>query len=88
MAEITDSIPSSDSLFSSAETGGSGTNSSPSAGDERPDETERLRGVVALPNDRPILLTDEVELGPGALPRWRPQILVDNRRVDQNDEDE
>jgi hypothetical protein len=82
MAETTDNIPASDPLFSSAETGGNGSNSSPSAHDERSDEAERLRGVVALPHDRPILLTDEVEFGPGALPRWRPQINLDSRHMD------
>jgi hypothetical protein len=45
------------------------------------DEAERLRGVVALPYPREILFTDEVALATDQLPRWHPQIIVDERRL-------
>jgi hypothetical protein len=36
------------------------------------DDADRLRGVVALPHQRSILFTDEVELDVGTLPRNLP----------------
>ena len=48
---------------------------------EQDDNAERLRGVVALPHTRDILFTDEVELDAGTLPHWRPNIIVDDRRI-------
>jgi hypothetical protein len=60
---------------------------SPPARPDQDDDAERLRGVVALPHQRSILLTDEVELDVGTLPRWRPHIIVDERRLtDDNHE--
>ncbi len=85
MTETTGGIQASSPLLSPVETEVNGSNPSPSAHDEQTGQTERLRGVVALPHDRPILLTDEVELDPCALPRWRPQINLDNRRIDDDE---
>ncbi len=45
------------------------------------DGTEGLRGVIALPHKRAVLFTDEIELDVEALPRWRPHISVDERRL-------
>ena len=54
---------------------------------EQDDDAERLRGIVALPHQRKILLTDEVELNAEKLPRWQPHIRVDERRLaDDSDE--
>jgi hypothetical protein len=52
---------------------------------EQDDDADRLRGVAALPHPRDILFTDEVELDAGTLPRWRPHIIVDDRRLADND---
>jgi hypothetical protein len=52
---------------------------------EQDDNAERLRGIVALPHLRDILFTDEVELDAGTLPRWRPDIIVDDRRLADDD---
>jgi len=40
-----------------------------------------VRGVVALPRQREILFTDEVELDGGTLPHRRPHIMLDERRL-------
>ncbi len=58
--------------------------SGPTAMPARPepdDDTERLRGVVALPHHRDNLFTDEVHLDPAKLPRWQPHICVGERRL-------
>jgi hypothetical protein len=44
-------------------------------------DAARLRGVVVLPYEREILFADEVELNLKKLPRWQPQIIVDERRI-------
>ncbi len=58
---------------------------SPPARPDQDDDAERLRGVVALTHQRVILFIDEVELDVGTLPRWRPHIIVDERRITDDD---
>ncbi len=84
MAETPMGIQPADPMLSSVAIPTSGSDSSP-AGPEQIDEVERLRGVVALPHQRGILFSDEVELDTATLPRWRPQINVDERRLADND---
>jgi hypothetical protein len=45
------------------------------------DDAECLRGVITLPYQRDILFADEVMLAPDKLPRWKPQIIFDERRL-------
>ena len=54
-------------------------------GPDHDDDSAGLRGVVALPHHRSILLSDHVELDVGKLPRWRPHIVVDLRRITDDD---
>lgn len=57
------------------------------AGGEHDDDREPLRGTVALPHPRAVLLTDDVAVDVERLPRWQPQIFVDEgRRIDDDDE--
>jgi len=63
---------------------GDGSRSS-TARPQHDDDDERLRGFVSMPHPRVILFTDEVELDAGKLPRWRPQIIVDERRLIDDD---
>jgi hypothetical protein len=57
-----------------------------SPADPEPDgDVERLRGVVALTHRRVILFSDDVELDAGSLSHWRPQIHLDERRLDDDD---
>jgi hypothetical protein len=65
-------------------TSANGVDSSP-ASSEPADDAESLRGVVALPYKRDILFADEVTLDPDKLPRWKPQIVVDERRLFADD---
>lgn len=58
-----------------------------SAGPEPDDEPERLRGVVSLPHRRAVLFADEVTLNTGSLPRWRPEIAIDERRLADDDDE-
>ena len=56
-------------------------------GTEQDDVIEPLRGIVALPHPRVTLLTDDVVLDVEQLPRWRPQICVDEGHlIDDDDE--
>lgn len=56
-------------------------------GGEHGDDLEPLRGTVALPHPRAVLLTDEVTVDVERLPRWQPQIFVDEGRlIDDDDE--
>ncbi len=73
MAEIPLGTPASDEMLSSVVTPTNGLSASP-ARPEQDGDAERLRGVVALPHQRDILFTDEVELDAGTLPHWRPHI--------------
>jgi hypothetical protein len=80
MAETSIGTPIADQVQPSA---GSPTNglSSTVARSKQDDAAERLRGVVALPHERAVLLTDEVELDAEKLPRRQPHINVDERRL-------
>jgi hypothetical protein len=80
MAEIPVGTRTDECITAPAETSANGSHSSP-ASSEQVDEVERLRGVVALPYPREILFTDEVALTTDRLPRWQPQIIVDERRL-------
>jgi hypothetical protein len=59
--------------------------SSPHAQPQQDDDAGRLRGIVALPHKRDIILTDEVELDAEKLPRWQPHIRVDEGRLSNDD---
>ena len=63
-----------------------GLASAPAQSDQD-DDLQRLRGIVALPHQRQILFTDEVELDAGKLPRWQPHISVDERRLTDGDDE-
>jgi hypothetical protein len=63
-----------------------GVGSPPGCAEEDADAT-RLRGIVALPYKRDILFADEVELKLEKLPRWQPQIIVDERRITDDEHD-
>jgi hypothetical protein len=80
MGEIPVGTRTEDCIPAPAVTSANGSHSSP-ASPEQADEVERLRGVVALPYPREILFTDEVALTTDQLPRWQPQIIVDERRL-------
>ena len=84
MAEAPTTIQPADPMLSQAAITSGGLASSP-AGPEQDDDVERLRGIVALPHHRDILFSDEVELDSGTLPRWRPHINVDERRLTDDD---
>src|SRR5262249_41399758 len=58
-----------------------------SARPEQEDAAERLRGVIALPHERDILFTDEVEWDSARLPRWQPHLIVDERRFNDDREE-
>lgn len=58
-----------------------------STGAEHEHDDERLRGIVTLPHTRNVLFTDEVELDRDSLPRWRPQITLELRRLTDDDHD-
>ena len=51
------------------------------ASTEQDDGVEPLRGIVALPHPRVILLLDDVVLDAEQLPRWQPQICVNEGRL-------
>ncbi len=80
MAETSESLRAANSLplLIAAQT--DGAESSP-ARDDQDDDSERLRGIVALPRPRNVLFIDEVELDRNPLPHWRPQITIDERRL-------
>jgi len=80
MAETPRATQAADRMQLSVATPKNGLSSLP-ARPERDDDGERLRGVVALPRQREILFTDEVELDGGTLPHWRPHITLDERRL-------
>jgi len=80
MAETPSVTGAGDPMQSSVATPNDGLSSSP-ARHEHDNDAERLRGVVALPHQREILFTDEVELDEGTLPHWRPHIILDERRL-------
>lgn len=52
---------------------------------EQDDDTHQLRGIIALSHKRGVLFKDEVELDVERLPRWRPHISVDERRLSNDD---
>ena len=54
---------------------------------DQDDDAQRLRGIVALPHQRQVLFTDEVELDAGKLPRWQPRINVAKRRLTDDDDE-
>ena len=80
MAETPRATQAADRMQSSVATLKNGLSSLP-ARQEQDDDAERLRGVVALPRQREILFTDEVELDGGRPPHWRPHIMLDERRL-------
>ena len=80
MAETPRATEAADRMQSSVATLKNGLSSLP-ARQEQDDDGERLRGVVALPRQREVLFTDEVELDGGTLPHWRPHIMLDERRL-------
>lgn len=84
MAETPTGLQAVDPMRSSAVGPNHGLIASP-ARPEQDADAERLRGIVALPHERCILFTDEVELNVEKLPRWRPQISVDERRLVHDD---
>ena len=86
MAETPRATEAADRMQLSVATLKNGLSSSP-ARQEQDDDAERLRGVVALPRQREILFTDEVELDGGTLRHRRPHIMIDQRRL-TNDEHE
>jgi hypothetical protein len=86
MPETPTGIQTADQGLSSAAIPTNGLSPAP-AGPERDDEGDRLVGVVALPRHRDILFSDEVELDARALPRWRPHICVDERRLTDDDDE-
>lgn len=59
--------------------------SSAAAQHEPNEDVESLRGVVVLPKKRIPLMADEVELNMAKLPRWRPHISLDERRLIEDD---
>jgi hypothetical protein len=69
-----------DQILSSVATPTDRSSSAPARPDQD-DDPERLRGVIALPRRRNILLSDEVALDAGTLPHWRPDMMVDERRL-------
>ena len=80
MVETPRATEAADRMQSSVATLKKGLSPSP-ARKEQDDDAERLRGVVALPRQREILFTDEVELDGGTLPHWRPHIMLDEHRL-------
>jgi hypothetical protein len=86
MAETPMGIPTADQALSSVAIPTDGLSSSP-ASPEHDDDVDRLRGIVVLPYRRKILFSDEVELDVGTLPRWRPQIRIDERRLTDDDDE-
>jgi hypothetical protein len=84
MAEIPVGTRTEDCIPAPAATSANGSHSSPGS-PEQANEVERLRGVVALPYPREILFTDEVALATDQLPRWQPQIIVDECRLPEDD---
>jgi hypothetical protein len=67
-----------------AVTSANGSHSLP-ASPEQTVEAERLRGVIGVTYEQDILLTDEVSLASDQRPRWLPQIVVDERRLVDDD---
>ncbi len=84
MAETSRATQAADRMQSSVATLKNGLRSLP-ARQEQDDDGERLRGVVALPRQREILFTDEVELDGGTPPHWRPHIMLDERRLNDDE---
>jgi hypothetical protein len=84
MAETRMGTQATDPILPSDATPTNGMTFQPAVPDQD-DESERLRGVVALPHQRSVLLTDQVELDVDKLPRWRPHIVVDERRITDDD---
>jgi hypothetical protein len=84
MAETPVETRTEDRMPTPAVTSANGADSAPAVPEEA-DDAERLRGVVALPYQRDILFTDEVTLATDPLPRWQPQIIVDERRLFDED---
>ncbi|MGC1722744.1 MAG: hypothetical protein WA746_27510 [Isosphaeraceae bacterium] len=80
MAETPRATQAADRMQSSVATLKNGLSSLP-ARQEQDGDGERLRGVVALPRQREILFTDEVKLDGGTPPHWRPHIMLDERRL-------
>jgi hypothetical protein len=80
MAEIVTESQGADRMPSAAPIPTNGL-SSPAAHPEQDDDSGQLRGIVAFPRKRNIMFTDEVELDSAKLPRWRPHICVDMRRL-------
>ncbi len=80
MAETPRTTQAADRTQLSVATLKNGLSSSPAL-QEQDDDAERLRGIVALPRQREILFSDEVELDGGTLPHWRPHIMLDERRL-------
>jgi len=78
MAETPRATQAADRMQSSVATLKNGLSSLPARQEQ---DGERLRGVVALPRQREILFTDEVELDGGTLPHRRPHIMLDERRL-------
>jgi len=78
MAETPRATQAADRMQSSVATLKNGLSSLPARQEQ---DDERLRGVVALPRQREILFTDEVELDGGTLPHLRPHIMLDERRL-------
>ena len=84
MAETPEGTQATGQILLSVSTPITGLSSSP-AHAEQDDNPERLRGVVSLPHQQDILFTDEVTLDAGTLPPWRPHIIVDDRRLADDD---
>ena len=86
MAETVKGTPAADRMPSAVVIPTNGLVSAP-AHSEQEDACGRLRGTVAFPRKRDIILTDEVEVDISVLPRWQPHICIDERRL-TNDHDE
>jgi hypothetical protein len=85
MPETPTEVQPADQGLSSAAIPTNGLSTSPTS--LEPDDGDRLVGVVALPRRRDILFSDEVELDSRTLPRWRPHISVDERRLTDDDDE-
>ena len=85
MPETPTEVRPADQGLASAAISTNGLDTSPTS--LKPDDVDRLVGVVALPRRREILFSDEVELDVRMLPRWRPHISVDERRLTDDDDE-
>ena len=53
------------------------------------DADDSLRGIVVVPVKRKVLFSDRVELRISELPRWKPEIILDDRTLERlEDSDE